>query len=450
MDLEKVTSNFWKIDQSPLIDESTSEYHYNEIKQVNVDVTNLENYDLYVTLPGWKHLNKAYLYVKSFIDNDPNNKATVSNNGINDFDYARLDYENTEMESIEHVGITTTILNLTEFSGDVSDTVASQLLWYLDTFDGTNTNPYIYEEENKNVKLKELDESIGSIVSKIKQNPKYNNGFFKRWNLTKNKQIIVKFIPLSNIFRFARDVNKVLNGDIKIELRKNKTKNILHAKEVGNYKYEISYVSLWIPIVKPSLETELYLSKILISINPSIIYGWNAINTYRSNIQTSSTGSWSIGTYHHKISKVFIVFSKKDREQNFVKSNMIFDNMNLKTIHIKINGEKIPKYEYSVDFSKNDYQRLYEAFQSCNYKEGLDEGTCVNYKDFGSIYPIICFDITKENSESIFSATKVSTLEVHWELQDHNNENYYIYSIVETQRVAHMNIENNKIHLIKK
>jgi hypothetical protein len=51
-----------------------------------------------------------------------------------------------------------------------------------------------------------------------------------------------------------------LNGKIRIELRKNRVKNISHAKVDGNYDYEISDISLWIPIVKPSLETEKILS----------------------------------------------------------------------------------------------------------------------------------------------------------------------------------------------
>jgi hypothetical protein len=77
--------------------------------------------------------------------------------------------------------------------------------------------------------------------------------------LTKDEKTITKFISLSKIFRFVRDCNKVLNGKIRIELRKNRVKNILHAKVDGNYDYEISDISLWIPIVKRNRETIIFI-----------------------------------------------------------------------------------------------------------------------------------------------------------------------------------------------
>jgi hypothetical protein len=47
------------------------------------------------------------------------------------------------------VGVATLISNLIEFSGDVSDTSASQLCWYPDTADSADTSQYKYNEQNK-------------------------------------------------------------------------------------------------------------------------------------------------------------------------------------------------------------------------------------------------------------------------------------------------------------
>jgi hypothetical protein len=102
---------------------------------------------------------------------------------------------------------------------------------------------------------------------------------------------------------------------------------------------------------------------------------------------------------------------------------MIFDNMNLERINIKINGTQYPTYEYQVN--NEDLQRLYAAFLSCNYKKDLDEGTCVSYKDFCNLYLVVAFDVTKENDENLFSKTKSSELEVNWTLKDYQNVNYY-------------------------
>jgi hypothetical protein len=86
---------------------------------------------------------------------------------------------------------------------------------------------------------------------------------------------------------------------------------------------------------------------------------------------------------------------------------MIFDNMNLERINIKINGTQHSTYEYQVN---NEDLRLYAAFLSCNYKKDLDEGTCVSYKDFCNRYLVVTFDVTKGNDENLFSKTKSSEL----------------------------------------
>jgi hypothetical protein len=442
--MESVVDNLWRIDEMPVIDESTKSYTYNEIRESNINVKELEQYTLETNINGWKHLSGAYIFVKSKIKNNPNNYATISNNGINDFDYVRLFYEEVLIEETNYVGVATLISNLIEFSGDVSVTSASQLCWYPDTADSADTSQYKYDGKNKAEKFKDLDVDIKTIVSKITNNSAFNKGYLERWLLTKDEKTITKFIPLSKIFRFVRDCNKVLNGKIRIELRKNRVKNILHAKVDGNYDYEISDISLWIPIVKPSLETEKILSSLLVS-KSNFLCGWNALNCYRSNLWSSESGNWRVVNNQNKISRVFIVFSRAERNDNFTKTMMIFDNMNLERINIKINGTQHPTYEYQVN--NEDLQRLYAAFLSCNYKKDLDEGTCVSYKDFCNLYLVVAFDVTKENDENLFSKTKSSELEVNWTLKDYQNVNYYMYAVVESQRIANMNIIDEKIYL---
>jgi hypothetical protein len=120
--MESVVDNLWRIDEMPVIDESTKSYTYNEIRESNINVKELEQYTLETNINGWKHLSGAYIFVKSKIKNNPNNYATISNNGINDFDYVRLFYEEVLIEETNYVGVATLISNLIEFSGDVSDT----------------------------------------------------------------------------------------------------------------------------------------------------------------------------------------------------------------------------------------------------------------------------------------------------------------------------------------
>jgi hypothetical protein len=64
---------------------------------------------------------------------------------------------------------------------------------------------------------------------------------------------------------------------------------------------------------------------------------------------SSGSGNWRVVNNQNKISRVFIVFSRAERNDNFTKTMMSFDNMNLERRNIKINGTQHPTYEYQVN-----------------------------------------------------------------------------------------------------
>src|SRR5438132_13269016 len=116
-------------------------------------------------------------------------------------------------------------MNLIEFSGDISDSVASQLLWHTDTADTADRSRFAYIDDDKATELKASTRSLEYLAA----NTDFNRGFLERWQLTNGGKTFCKFIPLNRLFRFCREVNKVLKGEIKIVLEKNHLKNILHA-----------------------------------------------------------------------------------------------------------------------------------------------------------------------------------------------------------------------------
>src|SRR5579863_7057485 len=252
--MAEIISDYWNILEGPVVDKSTKSFQYNEFKEDNItNIGGSTHYQITIKNSRWKLMSKAFLHIKSKIENQGNNSVTVSNNGLNDFRTAQLYYENKEIERVNFVGITSTICNLVEFSGDISDSTASSLCWYMDTSDSSGKTKLNYTEADKATKVKEFDKSLETFVTSIKENSNFNKGFLERWQLTKDGKTLEKFIPLSRMFRFCRDVQKVSNGEIRIKLYKNSDKDILHANADGQYKYKITYLSLWIPEVEPSL-----------------------------------------------------------------------------------------------------------------------------------------------------------------------------------------------------
>src|SRR5258706_7590583 len=292
--MTEVINPIWNIFEPPLVDNSIKSYDYKEFKENNVTVANLDRYELSTkNSQSWKHLANGYLYVKAVIKNHGNNRVSVTNNGLNDFKLARLFYENKLIEEINYVGIATTVSNLAEMSGDMSSSEATQMMWYLDGADSTDTNRYTYDAQDRATKFNVLDKSISDVVKAIKHNSEYNEGFLQRWQITNGDQVFCKFIPLKRLFRFCRDVNKVLKEEIKIVLEKNHVKNILHSAVDGDFKYEISDLSVWIPEVEPSLSILATLEANLGQQNQTF-YGWNAINCYRSGQENSTSGTWRV------------------------------------------------------------------------------------------------------------------------------------------------------------
>ena len=133
---------------------------------------------------------------------------------------------------------------------------------------------------------------------------------------------------------------------------------------------------MWIPEVEPSLVIQASLEKILAS-NKSTVYGWNLVNGYRSTVQSSIDGTWRIVNTQNKVIGIYIIFSKASRQENFKNSLMIFDNMNLQSIHVDVNNKQFPTKPYETNFSPDNlnYMRLYTSFLDAGFKN-IDEGTC--------------------------------------------------------------------------
>src|SRR5277367_779037 len=360
--MEEVTNSCWNLMEKPVADRSIKNFQYNEFKENNIsNISENENYEITIKANNYILFKKAYLHVKSKIVNPDNKLVTVSNNGINDFSTAMLFYENKEIERVEHLGVTTTIASLVDFSGDVSSKTASNMCWYLDTTDKASKQRFSYDENNKATKLKDADVTIENVLTKLKHNPNFNEGFLSRWQLTRDGKDLEKFIPLSRIFRFCRDIDKVLTGEIKIQLRKNTVKNILHGEDNQNYNYQITYLSAWVPELEPSLETKLKVEKLFLSNHLGLSYGWNYVNGYRSTLQITIDGSWRVTNMIDKVSGIYVVFSGIKRDQNYKNSSMVFDNMNLQSIHASVNNKQYPTKPYECNFTANNinYMRLY-------------------------------------------------------------------------------------------
>ena len=442
---------YWNIFEPPIENNSTESYEYVEYREINVEVKSLKKYKLPVKdLNLWIHPHNSYLYLRGRLLHSngtelaTTDKATLTNNGFNLFSSARYRIGDKEIESIDYVGIGTTVLNLVDFSDDFAKSAASNMFWYRDTADSAETNRFLYDENDKDTKIKESDVKLGDLVKKLKGNHNFNEGYLNRWILTKNSKLVSMFLPLNRLFGFCRDVNKVFKGlPHEIELERNLDDNIIHKLGANTYKFEITHLSWFVPVVIPSLTMLARLETSLASGASSLLY-WESYNVYRTDIRNDKNAQLRITSTQHKPSHIYVVFQKTKRTENQNETNMVFDFMKLLKIQIKVGNKKVPDEPYSCDI---DQSRVYTSLLSAGMKNiETDTGTQISYSDFTRLYPIFHFDLTAIEP-SIFENSTTPEIIVNYTLEG-TPEQYYVFCIVVNERKATIQAIDQKIYII--
>ncbi len=456
----EIESPYLNIFEPPIENNSVESYEYVECLEVNVKVKDKNKYKIPVNdLNVWIHPHNSYIHLKgNILRSDGNNLAatdlvTLTNNGFNLFSQAKYKIGNKEIESIDYVGIGTSVMNLVEFSDDYSRSAATNMFWFRDTADSSDMSRFLYNESDKDKKLKESESTLGDFLKNSKHNHNFNEGFLERWKQTKQSKQISLFLPLSRLFGFCKDINRIFKGlTHQIELEKNIEHNFIHKSDTSasSYKFEISHISWFVPIVTPALKSLAKLESQLASLASSSLC-WESYNVYMTDVRTDSKSTIRITNTNHKPSHVYIVFQKSIRDENQFETNMIFDNMELTKIQIKVGNQKFPIEPYSCNFSPEnlDCSRVYASFLSAGYKNiDVDTGTAVSYSDFIRLYPIFHFDLTSQET-SIFENQATPNIDVMYTLSSPKLPiRYNMYCIIVNERKATIQAIDEKINVI--
>jgi hypothetical protein len=79
--------------------------------------------------------------------------------------------------------------------------------------DSTDTSKFLYDASDKATLVKELNVKVEDLILKIKKNHNFNKGYLERLKLTKQSKQRM-FLPLSRLFDFCKDINKVFSISI--------------------------------------------------------------------------------------------------------------------------------------------------------------------------------------------------------------------------------------------
>ena len=443
MQTAKVEAPHWNIFSAPVEDDSTTELEYTEYREANINVQTLDKYEFYTRdLDQWLLPHKSYILIKgklvkedgtSFSESDD---IALVNNGFSVFRRANYFVNDQLLESVDFVPVGTAVLGLTEFSDDYTRSVATQMFWYRDTGSGSAIR-------------QKYTATMNADTVSVNDNPEYNLGFAIRQALCSGGKTVTMLLPLSHLFGFCKDIHKSFRGlKHTVKFDKNYNASMIHASSDIKAKFQINFMSWWVPILKPILTTLARLESELASGASAKLF-WEGVSVYRSDARNDQHPRWRVASSANKPSHIFVVMQQIDREANSAFNSGIFDHLNLERAQVRINSVQFPKEEFEADFTnENDYQRLYHSFLEAGMKMlDADTGSQVNYVDFKTLYPILHFDAS-HHEDSLYASSTTADIEVRLQLRTPPTSTYYIYCIILSERFLTLQGVENKMQII--
>ena len=252
------------------------------------------------------------------------------------------------------------------------------------------------------------------------------------------------YMPIRRVFKFLETHTIPIKGSSHIiELNKADASEYLFSEALANMvpanveaEVKLLRLSLWVPKLRFSLPIEnLYLSKLGTQVVPFV---WDSYQWNRTQNRSEASGSWDVSTVSGIPRRMYVVFQNATRVNEQTQNNMVFDNLNLDEIYVRLNSVKFPEYPYEIDFGvtdalEEDYGRVYNAYlKACRADHSEDCVPAVSYREFKELYPIFCFDMTAQ-TESIFKNNSNIQIKVHYRLKTKPAADYRIMAVFEEE-----------------
>ena len=316
---------------------------------------------------------------------------------LNLFTLARYCCNGTPIEQVPQPGVVATMLGVTLLPNDYKQGLFEG--YYPDTF------------------------ATVSKVGTAEEPDCDNTGWFIRRKLIMDASGNFQVgIPLSKIFGFAEDYQKVIYGlNHSIVLTKGTdSNNALYTKPGTTLNapstkgdVQLSLIRWVIPRVDPS---DVAKYTLLQQIDNRIILdcGFRMREYQSTNVDATSTNwTWRIGVRSspEKPRFIMIAFQSNLRDDQD-KNNSVFSHCKVSNISIMLNNDRYPLNDFTADFVNGRYSNLYWEFM--NFRKayyGIDprvSSTSVDPLTYKNLYPIFCFDVSRQSERLKTGVTDIS------------------------------------------
>ena len=367
----------------------------NRSTPIQIDINASDNYI---------NVSKSFLVIKGQLVRNDDGAAYAADDEIALINNAMM-YLFTEisftlggvvMERISSPGQITSMLGYLSLPDDYSTSSGLKSCW---SKDSTNHATSV-----------EFAESVAAPAAHYRpgRNGEYNQGFAARKALLMSANPRGSFsfiIPFDHIFGFGSYNKVIYNVKHSLILTRNSSDNqaIYHANAVNDGKINLTEITWKVPHIKPETVKLMELRSIIES-KKTIPVAFPARTSDAIIVPQAQNFTWRINVISGiEKPRWIIVGFQTDRNQTQEQNPAAFDHLSITSANVTLNSEKFPLYDFVTNFARNDYSELYEKFDDFKKEyygfNSLVGGTQVNYAAFKSLFPIIVFDVRRQNEK---------------------------------------------------
>ena len=155
-------------------------------------------------------------------------------------------------------------------------------------------------------------------------------------------------------------------------------------------KVILTKLSLWMPVMTPSITTEQRLISFMDTGGKSLL-SWLTTTTDVKQSNLNSTFTWHLASQQGVSAPrhIFIALQDMTRVESQLHSHMIFDQLGVTDVSLRINGQQEPSEDIQLNYGQNHIARVYHRMLSyMGRDQNVDTCLQISQLDFKSLYPI--------------------------------------------------------------
>ena len=214
-------------------------------------------------------------------------------------------------------------------------------------------------------------------------------------------------------------------------------------------KIDITSISWYMPQIQMTPE---YLTGMrnMIEQKVTIPLGFRARTSEQTTLAQTFNPTWRLSvTGGVEKPRWIIIGFQTSRIDTQLQNPAVFDHLSLKNAYVTLNSERYPMSDIITNFDKNEYMKLYSMFDDFKKEYyGIDSlvgGTQVNVAAYKSLYPIIVFDVRKQNEKL---KTGVTDIQVRFEFGAAVPVNTTAYAVIISDRFYKLSSDGKNMSVV--